>query len=326
MDDINIELELASVVMVRLFKSYLERDDVKLSCSALKKPVLMPITRKGYWLFRILFDNSDKFDKEGILFKFDILSDRYVGKLLKLESDNELSNRIVLLYDDILDKGDNMFNHYVMLHCWGVEDVTPIAYRYVEGYKSTAAAQKDTKWIDFQEILKAFQYSERVLQILHKKFLGCDYNADESVSEEQSYDLYRACLNSFYSAIEKNQERHIISRADRAAFNISIMRLMERELCPLVIDLPIFKERDLDRRYIRFSAQSWNKIANENALWKFVENRSQETELLVVNASFFEAPESVREVFPACFVSDCVIKAKYKEDNNEVAADRKSVV
>lgn len=288
MENFDIELELASIVMLRTFDSYLKRERIRTAQGLGNKPILMPITRKGYWLFRILYDNKETYDKKNVLNKFDILSDRYAGKL----SDGKriFSGRQVLLYDDILDTGDNMFIHFVMLKAWGAF-VTPIAYRYVEGYEDRILNKWQTKWTDYQEVAAQLGFETQGLE-----------------------NRFELDLAEFLNCMNNHVEKHLISKSDRSVFNISILQIMENRLCPLIIDLPIFKDKNLDssKRYVEFLSSEWIEITDESAPWKFVEQISKETENYTVNASFFEAPQCVRDIFPACLVHDCVVKVKFQ--------------
>lgn len=287
MENVDIELELASIVMLRTFKSYLDKY-VKAAKEQGHKPILMPVTRKGYWLFRILYDNKKDFDKYGTLSKFDIFSDRYAGKLP--DGRSIFNGRQILLYDDILDTGDNMFIHFVMLKEWGAL-VTPIAYRYVEGYEDRIQNKWQTKWTDYQEVA-----------------------AQLSLGTQGLKNRFDDDLREFLNCMNEHVEKHLISKSDRSIFNISILQIMENRLCPLIIDLPIFKDKKQgdSERYVEFSASEWIEITDESAPWKFVELISKETENYTVNASFFEAPQCVREIFPACLVQDCVVKVKFQ--------------
>lgn len=288
MENLEIELTLASIVMLRTFDSYLKRESIKTAQELGNKPILMPITRKGYWLFRIMYDNKMQYDDKDVLNKFDIYSDRYAGKLS--DGKHIFSGRQVLLYDDILDTGDNMFIHFVTLKAWGAF-VTPIAYRYVEGYEDRILKKRQTKWTDYQEVAAKLGFET---QGLENRF-------------EQDLAEFLDCLNN-------HVEKHLISKSDRSVFNISILKIMENRLCPLIIDLPIFKDKSLgsSKRYVEFSASEWSEITDDSAPWKFVQQISKETENYSVNASFFEAPQCVREIFPTYLVQDCVVKVKFQ--------------
>lgn len=66
--------------------------------------------------------------------EFEIYSDRYMTKILDgIVPDDKnptavkllFENRQILLFDDVMIRGDNLFYHYVMLSSWGA-DVTPL--------------------------------------------------------------------------------------------------------------------------------------------------------------------------------------------------------
>lgn len=60
--------------------------------------------------------------------EFEIYSDRYMTKILDgIVPDDKnptavkllFENRQILLFDDVMIRGDNLFYHYVMLSSWG---------------------------------------------------------------------------------------------------------------------------------------------------------------------------------------------------------------
>lgn len=126
--------------ILELLNEYIKRNKEK-DKDHTNLPILVSITRKGYWLFRMLFDEYEEHkwelaenDPLHVFGEFEIYSDRYMTKILDgIVPDDKnptavkllFENRQILLFDDVMIRGDNLFYHYVMLSSWGA-DVTPL--------------------------------------------------------------------------------------------------------------------------------------------------------------------------------------------------------
>lgn len=284
-------IETIFLSVLRMFKEYI--DNLNGRCD--DKPILMPITRRGYWLFRLLYDNREKYELGKIMLQFEIYSDRYLTKLL---DNSELKGRHVLLFDDSLITGNNMFYYYTILTKWGAE-ATPVVYKCLvenrTGIKSDPDC-KDLKWYRFVDTCKVLDGNDFDLS-------GCRKN-------------YIEYIQKFNEALVSIGERYYTTHTDKTMLGIEEMAAFNREICPLVIDLPIIKEKNADgKREVIISVQQWERLIDtENDGWRFVRNISEETPNMEVNGSFFCIPEAIRKRIPQALTENCIIKCKYKYD------------
>lgn len=285
----DIETIFASVL--RMFDEYIGN----LSGICDKKPILMPITRRGYWLFRLLYDNKEKYELGQIILQFEIYSDRYLTKIL---DGSDLDGRDVLLFDDSLITGNNMFYYYTILTRWGAK-ATPVVYKCLienrNGIKSEPDC-KDLKWYRFVDTCKVL-----------------DGDAFDLGTCRKDYIKY---IREFNNALVSINERYYTTHADKTTLGMVEMIAFDREICPLVIDLPIIKEDNADgKRVVRISAQQWERLIDtENDGWRFVRNISDEAPNMEINGSFFCVPETIRKRIPHALAENCIIKCKYKYD------------
>lgn len=266
-------------------------------------PILVSITRKGYWLFRMLFDEYEERQSElvesdplMVFGKFEIYSDRYMTKILdgilfdnKEQSDAKLlfDKRQILLFDDIMIRGDNLFYHYAMLSSWGA-DVTPLTLecdRSCWGKYSDNAA-KENAFYKF--------YPEN-----HEKFHQA---LSDFWDKQRTYTKFR-----FWMTPE-----------DLANDSVYELLLFQKNLCPMTIDLPIIAEKENGKkqktyRYVTLQTRMWEKLKKEQADWFFVENISQIKGSYQVNASFFEGITCLREMSLWGEIEDCTVKCKFNE-------------
>ena len=259
------------------------------------KPILMPITRKGYWLFRMLFDRQEELGIKHICDKFEIRSDRYMTKVLDGAC---FEGRYVLMFDDTLDSGRVMFEYYALLRKWGA-DVMPLAYHYL---------MKDSERLGEEDNLQTLRW-EYFLK------LSRDKEGEESFNEELCRQQYQEYLQDFNCSFKWFPERHFLTENDRAIFNINEIRMFEEELIPLIIDLPIIVDKNFKtyNRYVTMPIQMWEEMLfGERAEWKFVKNIKEETKGVRINGSFLRAPESVcNKIFNGAIVN-CIVKCKYR--------------
>lgn len=297
-------LNQIAIQVLRLFERYYENIEKKGEID--KVPILMPITRKGYWLFRYIFNNQELLDLKGILKKFEIYSDRYLTKML---DGSFFYGRDVLLFDDTFVSGTNMFYYYTILRKWGAK-VTSSAFKCLIDVSLNSKNNerrfdaKDSKFTDFQEMceyLDKFKSSEDVIQKEYEKYIA---------------DFYEGLI--FCDSL---------SEEDMAEFSVKEIKALEELLCPLVIDLPILKLKEVPENTslennVTVSIEQWNNLVDKDnaAGWKFVKNLSKESKDVVINGSYFVAPMEIQRIFPESIVQNCIVKCKYKCVKDNVQA------
>jgi len=284
-----------------MFKYYIDFLRCEGKYDGQNKPILMPITRKGYWLFCEIYDNMAKWDLEGILDHFIIRSDRYLSKVL---DGTEFKDKQVLLFDDTFVSGTNMFHYYTVLDLWGA-DVTPLVYRCLLSNAKGIFQDEKNREDRFEEFLD-------ICQIIEGK---------QARSYEEYRKKYENLIESFDKGLLKFEKQlHFLTEEDMSSFAIEEMFLLEEAMNPLVIDLPIIVSESIEGgRYSELSKEQWDRLCSmSESDWKFIENISEECPGVVVNGSFFDSPRKIRDIFPSEILQDCIIKCKYKEKDGKI--------
>lgn len=290
--------------ILKLLNKYVKRiKNMKKEKEHTNFPILVSITRKGYWLFRMLFDEYEERQSElaesdplMVFGQFEIYSDRYMTKILdgilignQDQSSNKLlfDNRQVLLFDDIMIRGDNLFYHYAMLSSWGA-DVTPLTLecdRSCWGKYSDNEAKKNAFYKFYPE----------------------------------NKEKFHQALNDFWDKQQTYTEfRFWMTPEDLANDSVYELLLFQKNLCPMTIDLPIIAEKEKGKtrktyRYVTLQTQMWEKLKEQQGDWFFVENMSDIKDCYYVNASFFEGITCLQEMSLWGEIEDCTVKCKFNE-------------
>lgn len=266
--------------MLEIFADYRESHE---------NPILFLITRKGYWIFRLSYENNNE------LKGFKIWSDRYLTKLI---DGSYLRDKDVLLFDDIMVTGDNMYYYYLLLTKWGAK-VTPIALE-----------------VDILLQQHRQTYTES------KKYIYDELYPSKEESKERNMEK-EASINDFWKLVDKSilNERNIrkLIPEDIARLSVNEVVDLEESLCPMMIDLPIIYEiseeaKQLEpKRWINIDIEDWEQLI-KNGKWAFIDNKSQEASGFEVDASFFESLECRHSLSIWAEIQDCIVKCKYKKD------------
>lgn len=292
--------------ILELLNEYIKRNKEK-DKDHTNLPILVSITRKGYWLFRMLFDEYEEHkwelaenDPLHVFGEFEIYSDRYMTKILDgIVPDDKnptavkllFENRQILLFDDVMIRGDNLFYHYVMLSSWGA-DVTPLTL------------ECDRSFLE--------KYSDNVTK----------RNAFKKFYPEHE-ELFPQAINDFWNKQRAYAAfRFWMTPEDLANDSVYELLLFQKKLCPMTIDLPIIAEsacadNQKTHRYVTLQTSMWEKLKAKQRDWFFVENISQIKGSYHVNASFFEGITCLQELSLWGEIEDCTIKCKYNEPAND---------
>lgn len=292
--------------ILELLNEYIKRNKEK-DKDHTNLPILVSITRKGYWLFRMLFDEYEEHkwelaenDPLHVFGEFEIYSDRYMTKILDgIVPDDKnptavkllFENRQILLFDDVMIRGDNLFYHYVMLSSWGA-DVTPLTLECDRSF-----------WE---------KYSDNVTK----------RNAFKKFYPEHE-ELFPQAINDFWNKQRAYAAfRFWMTPEDLANDSVYELLLFQKKLCPMTIDLPIIAEsacadNQKTHRYVTLQTSMWEKLKAKQRDWFFVENISQIKGSYHVNASFFEGITCLQELFLWGEIEDCTVKCKYNEPAND---------
>lgn len=292
--------------ILELLNEYIKRNKEK-DKDHTNLPILVSITRKGYWLFRMLFDEYEEHkwelaenDPLHVFGEFEIYSDRYMTKILDgIVPDDKnptavkllFENRQILLFDDVMIRGDNLFYHYVMLSSWGA-DVTPLTLECDRSF-----------WE---------KYSDNVTK----------RNAFKKFYPEHE-ELFPQAINDFWNKQRAYAAfRFWMTPEDLANDSVYELLLFQKKLCPMTIDLPIIAEsacadNQKTHRYVTMQTSMWEKLKAKQRDWFFVENISQIKGSYHVNASFFEGITCLQELSLWGGIEDCTVKCKYNEPAND---------
>lgn len=292
--------------ILELLNEYIKRNKEK-DKDHTNLPILVSITRKGYWLFRMLFDEYEEHkwelaenDPLHVFGEFEIYSDRYMTKILDgIVPDDKnptavkllFENRQILLFDDVMIRGDNLFYHYVMLSSWGA-DVTPLTLECDRSF-----------WE---------KYSDNVTK----------RNAFKKFYPEHE-ELFPQAINDFWNKQRAYAAfRFWMTPEDLANDSVYELLLFQKKLCPMTIDLPIIAEsacadNQKTHRYVTLQTSMWEKLKAKQRDWFFVENISQIKGSYHVNASFFEGITCLQELSLWGEIEDCTVKCKYNEPAND---------
>ena len=292
--------------ILELLNEYIKRNKEK-DKDHTNLPILVSITRKGYWLFRMLFDEYEEHkwelaenDPLHVFGEFEIYSDRYMTKILDgIVPDDKnptavkllFENRQILLFDDVMIRGDNLFYHYVMLSSWGA-DVTPLTLECDRSFSE--------------------KYSDNVTK----------RNAFKKFYPEHE-ELFPQAINDFWNKQRAYAAfRFWMTPEDLANDSVYELLLFQKKLCPMTIDLPIIAEsacadNQKTHRYVTLQTSMWEKLKAKQRDWFFVENISQIKGSYHVNASFFEGITCLQELSLWGEIEDCTVKCKYNEPAND---------
>lgn len=291
----NRKIRIAIVILLKqyLIENHLYNEDNR-NTEQTEKPILILITRKGYWLFRLLYDewcgNGKNLDDElGVFNQFTIRSDRYLTKVIGTEIFND---KKVLIFDDIMVHGNNLFYYYVMLEKWGAV-VTPLTLECDLSLYNVKSGDKTKK-----SIYDLF-YPE----------------------EDTSDTSYEGAIEQFWAAQDKYKNyRFWLTSDDLADDSVYQLFLFQENLCPMSMDLPIIgqkaSEENKIKRYVTLSKEQWELIRSQKQRWNFVENIENIKDSYKINASFFQANECFHQLSLWGEIQDCIVKCKYEEDES----------
>lgn len=296
--------------MSKLLENYLNKNK-----NGSERMILVPITRKGYWIFKLFLENDGKstqnckviLNKSQVLEKFEIYSDRYLTKSLDVK---KFQGKKVILFDDLVVTGNNLFYYFVLLKKWNHD----IEKRYADKstdqqisidiltlYRDLFSGKEDKRFEDTEKL----SYCKKILR-------------------EGDYD-FEKLREKFWQLQDQNRFlTTLLVPDDIARISVDEVRIFDKNLCPMTIDLPIMiSGNDTNglegflKKGIRIKKQIWQKMQKDPE-WQFIENKSVETLDVEINASFFEAAKCMGQLAGWNQIEDCIVKCKYKEEEDFV--------
>lgn len=240
------------------------------------------INRKGYWDYKILFPDLQVNTDERRVVVSDRLLEKYpVSDLRKL-----LMGKRVIVYDDSLTNGSNLFYYFLMCKAYGAKAVSPVVYALNAEFpteRSRKLMKRESKRVDVEHLI------------------------DKSVEEviEEFIDTLTCRL------ILGNKE------IDR----MSIWQTMLFQECssPLVMDLPMLNhQKDTSKKNITLSKEQFEKLCgNVDEKWCFIDNEMNGWGKSVKASYFRFRSQLLNNKFSNLF-HDFVVKCKYNQEGNSI--------
>lgn len=249
--------------------------------------IFVLINRKGYWDYKIFFPEFSNYNKNdcGKL----VVSDRYLEKLPNDKLQILLKGKKVIIYDDSLTNGSNLFFYFMLCHFFGAEQVTPVVYALHSKFPSDKAV--------------------KLMRREAKRFY------DDEVNIEKIDNL----IQEF---IDRLSYKLLLSSSDIDRMSIWQTQIFQKNISPLVMDLPMINRVEgQEKGKILLSKEVFQYLLNyENEIWTFVDNKMH-WEGHDVITSYFHMEDELLYGELSDILHDFVVKCKYEyvEDKIMVA-------
>lgn len=273
---------LSEFRMKEYFKQYLNRD------KGFDWNVFILINRKGYWDYKIFY--PDGYNPKGD--NRVIVSDRFLDKLPKNRLIEFLKDKRVIIYDDSLTNGGNLFSYFLLCKSFGAKEVQPVVYALNTSFpseKSLKIMRQEASEMENQEYCK-------------------DHSVDEMMGEFISLLSYELLLGA----------------GDIDKMSVWQTMLYQKNVSPLVMDLPILNhkkdQKEAGEKEDRITLD-WSRFQElcsaRSKEWQFVENRMNgwgEN----VEASYFQFNSRLVDERLDGLFHDFVVKCKYQRKGDKV--------
>lgn len=247
-----------------------------------KWQIFVLINRKGYWDYKITALDA-KLKKSQIVY-----SDRMLEKLPNQELNRLLKDSRVVVYDDSLTNGSNLFFYFLLCKAAGAREVLPVVYALNTSFPSERS--RDLMRREAQRFQRGIPPFSQTVEELIDEFVG--------------KIRWRVLLNT-----------HDIDR-----MSIWQTVLFQRRLSPLVMDLPIFNRESSSpvQGKITISKDEFTKLCScADKRWKFVENEMKGLDETIRACYFHFESKLLNDHFKSLF-HDFVVKCKYNFVNDMV--------
>lgn len=263
--------------------------------------LFLAVTRKGYWLYKNVEEEVQKVLREKCQnsdFKIRIYSDRYILKELDFRS---ITGKKVVLFDDSVNNGNNLFFFYTLFLKHGAVNVTPLVYamstEYVSNVEFDSQACPENKYLEYKRVYRKELENEKSEAELREKAL-------------EKYSEFNKCL----------QHQKVMTASEISKFSLQQLLLAQDCLSPFVMDLPMLRSVKQDisgYKYILFSKQEWEQITEKTKIWEYIPNTYSELSR-EINCDYFRLSDRLlNEQFENTFF-DFVVKCKHKEAGENV--------
>lgn len=268
-----------------------------------KNIIFLAVTRKGYWLYKNVEEDVQKVFKEKnpeSNLEIRIYSDRRILKDLDFKL---IKGRDVVLFDDSINNGNNLFFFYALFLKHSAASVTPLVYamstEYVSNIERDNLVCPPTKYLEYKRVYRK-ELEKGVSEAELRKKAG------------EEYDMFNKRL--------KHQK--VMTASEISMFSLQQLLLAQDSLSPFVMDLPMLrsdKQEDLGCKYILFSKQEWDQITERTKTWEYIPNTYTELPR-EINCDYFRLSNRLlNEQFENTFF-DFVVKCKHKTVGENVKA------
>lgn len=240
--------------------------------------IFVLINRKGYWDYKIFFPDGVK-DKKEVQ---KIISDRYLEKSSWEKLRRLIQGKAVIIYDDSLTNGSNLFYYFLLCKAAGAKEVIPMVYALNSAFPSESS------------------------RILMRRESG--RIRDEEFWEKNDKD---SLIQEF---VDKIKFRVLLNGCETERMSRWQTVLFQQNVSPLVMDLPIINRIHGKReKQIILTLEQLNKLKQSfNEQWQYIENIEKGLKVPII-ASYFQYKDTLLEnVFPNLFYS-FVVKCKYEK-------------
>lgn len=244
--------------------------------------IFVLINRKGYWDYKIFFPDLHLNKMNQRIVVSDRLLEKYpIDDLRKL-----LTDKRVIVYDDSLTNGSNLFFYYLLCKAYGAKEVNPVVYALNSEFptnRSIRLMEREASRIDVDHLIR--------------------------IPLEQ-------LINEF---VDKLTCKVILGNKDIDKMSIWQTMLFQECVSPLVMDLPMMNHRkNAYEKKISLSKEQFEKLCkNQNERWKFVENEMRGWGDSVKASYFRFNNQLLNSKFPGLF-HDFVVKCKYNQRETNI--------
>lgn len=245
--------------------------------------IFILINRKGYWDYKIFFPDGVKLKDEQKIY-----SDRYMEKTPLNVLDKMFFNKNVILYDDSITNGSNLFYYYLLCKYVGAKDIRPCVYAC-----NTSFPSDDAKKLMIRE-------SRRINQEFWEK------------QDKTPEDIMNEYINKLEFKIQ-------LGNRDIERLSVWQTEFFQKNVSPLVMDLPILNHIDGEEKaFIKLKKEDFEKLRNKKTKkWVFVDNIYKEMRMPIKASYFRFYKEELINAFPYV-AHDFIVKCKYEYEQDYV--------
>lgn len=246
-----------------------------------KWQIFVLINRKGYWDYKITAVDVKR-KKSQI-----VCSDRMIEKLPNQELKKLIKGSHVVVYDDSLTNGSNLFFYFLLCKAAGAEEVLPVVYALNTNFPND----------------RSHDLMRREAQRFQRGILPFSQTVEELIDEFVDKVRWRVLLNT--SDIDKMSLWQTV--------------LFQKCLSPLVMDLPIFNRESTSpfRDKITISKDKFSKLCScTDKRWTFIENKMKIKDETIRATYFHFESKLLSDHFKSLF-HDFVVKCKYNYVNDD---------